>query len=203
MARMGIIGLVRIDLPGGTTLRLSEGMAIRWGSETYAPRHATYGALAGIDALEEGLGNEVPMMPLKLRPPSTTSAAALVQPGAQRARVRAWAAEYDADAGTIVGTPETQFDGFLDRAELVRSRDALDLNFSVVSWLEHLFELNIGNSLTAGFHKSVWPGETGEDHATGLTIPDAWGVEAPPQNTASVAPGGDYGRWNSYWSGPA
>lgn len=196
MARLGIIGLVRIDMPGGTTLRLSEGMAIRWGSEIYAPRDATYGALAGIEPLEEGLGNEVPIMPLKLRPPSTTSAAALVQPGAQRARVRAWAAEYDADAGAIIGTPETQFDGFLDRAELVRSREALDLNFSVVSWLEHLFELNIGNSLTAGFHKSVWPGETGEDHATGLTIPDAWGVEAPPRASTTVVAGADYGRAN-------
>lgn len=200
MARLGIIGLVRIDLPGGTVLRLSEGMAIRWGSETYIPRHATYGALAGIDAMEEGLGNEVPMMQLRLHPPSTTSAAALVVPGTQRSRVRAWLAEYDGDTGSIVGSPEVQFDGFLDRAELVVARDQLALNFAVVSWLEHLFELNIGNSLTAGFHKSVWPGETGEDHATGLTIPDAWGVEAPPPSSPASSSGG---QWNTYWSGPA
>lgn len=197
MARKGYIGLVRIDLPGGTVLRLSEGMAIRWGSETYLPRDATYGAIAGVQGIEEGLGDEVPMAMMKLLPPSTAAVAELVQPGIQRARVRGWWAEYDADAGTITGTPQEQFDGFLDRSELVRGPDSLELNFAVVAWLEYLFELNIGNSLNAGFHKSIWPGEGGEDHATGLTIPDAWGVEAPPANTTTVVP-----SYRTYWSGP-
>ena len=90
------------------------------------------------------------------------------------------------DAAAVSGTPVRLFDGFLDQAKLVRGPDKFTLEISVVSLLEQLFELNIGNGLNPSFHKSVWPGETGEDQATGLVLADAWGVEAPP---AAISPG--------------
>jgi len=181
VARTGWIGLIKIELPGGSTIRLSEGVAVSWDGESYVPRDSSYGAIASIDGIEESIGGGVPQLQLTLHPPRTASAAALLIPGAQRARVRAWLAQFDVDLGAVTGSPSLQFDGFLDRAELSRTSGGLELVVAVVSWLEHLFELNIGNSLNPGFHKQVWPGETGEDQATGLSLPDAWGVEAPPR----------------------
>jgi hypothetical protein len=197
MQAIALSGLVRIDLPGGTVLRLSEGAEIRWGAETYVPRHATYGAVQSVAALAEGIGNEVPALVMVLAVPDITAAAALVQPGAQQSRVRVWLAEIDLDAASVTGTPDLIFDGFLDQSFFKRRGGVPSLEISVVSLLERLFELNIGNSLSPTFHKAVWPGETGEDHATGLALPDAWGVEAPPRGGGYFGggAGGGGGGW--------
>jgi len=55
--------------------------------------------------------------------------------------------------------------------------------------IERLLLRNSGNSLSAAWHKSIWPGETGHDQATGLKTPVAWGVAAPPGGVS----GGGYG----------
>lgn len=188
MQVIAVAGLVRLDLPGPVTVRLSDGAAVRWSGEgDFLPSHATYGAIASVESLAEGIGDEVPAMQLVLHPPSTTAAADLVQPGAQQSRVRCWVARYDSGTGEVDGTPALLFDGFLDQARLTRGRGKFELAISVVSLLERLFELNIGNGLSPTFHKSVWPGETGEDQATGLVLQDAWGVESP---TPQIAYGG-------------
>lgn len=181
-------GLIRFDLNGGTVLLLSDGAEIKWGADTFKPSHPTYGAIGEGQSLAEGVGNEVPAAQLELLPPSTTSAAALLVPGVQKSRVKAWWAEIDLNTGLVVGTPAVLFFGFLDQARLTRAAGLLALKISVVSLLEQLFELNIGNGLNPSFHKSVWPGETGEDQATGLVLQDAWGVEAPP-STGGVSGG--------------
>ena len=116
-----------------------------------------------------------------------------MQPGNQTARVTLWLAQYDPATATVTGTPSVEFHGMLDQATLVRGGGKFELVVSVVSLLERLFELNIGNTLNPTFHKSIFPGEGGEDHATGLGLPDAWGVEAPAQSAASVGSGGSAG----------
>lgn len=191
MERAGITGLVRIDLPDATVIRLADGAEIRWGADVFVPADAVYGTIGEIEPPEEGVGVEVPALPLVLLPPSTASAADLVQPGSQSAIVQAWIAEYDVDTATVTGTPDRQFYGFLDTGTLVRGRGKLELQLMVVAWTERLMELGIGNSLNPTFHKSVWPGEGGEDHATGLGLPDAWGVEAPPSQFVVSGGGGN------------
>lgn len=190
MERVGVTGLVRIDMPGGAVIRLSDGAEIRWGADVFVPSDAVYGTIGEIEPPEEGVGVEVPALPLVLLPPSTASAADLVQPGNQSAVVQAWIAEYDVASATVSGTPDRLFYGFLDTGTLVRGPGKLELQTMVVAWTERLMELNIGNSLNPTFHKSVWPGEGGEDHATGLGLPDAWGVEAPPSQFALPVGGG-------------
>lgn len=187
MLAVALTNLLEVAFPSGT-VRWSEGAAIRWGSDVFMPRHATYGAVAGAESLSEGIGNEVPAMRLTIHPPSTSAAADLVQPGSQQARVRAWLARYDPQTATVTGTPDLTFDGFLDQARLVRGPGKFALECAVVSLLERLFELNTGNSLNPTFHKSIWPGEGGEDHATGLVLQDAWGVESPV-STSTVSSG--------------
>lgn len=187
------VGLIRFDLPAATIVRLSEGAEIKWGSDTFRPRHAVYGAIGSVDSLAEGVGNEVPAGQIELLPPSTTSAATLLAPGMQKSRVQAWMATVDLNTGTVTGTPVTLFFGFLDQARLTRAVNALSLKLSIVSLLEQLFELNIGNGLNPSFHKSVWPGETGEDQATGLVLQDAWGVESPQGQSGGFGGGSSTG----------
>lgn len=186
MERIGVTGLVKIEMPDATVIRLSDGAEIKWGAETFRPRHATYGAIASVDSLSEGIGNEVPQLQLILHPPSTAAAADLVQPGSQKARVRCWVAQYNADSNAVIDAGDALFDGFLDQAKLTRGPGKFELAISVVSGQELLFELNIGNSQNPAFHKSIWPAETGQDHATGLVLQDAWGIEAPAGQSYAV-----------------
>jgi hypothetical protein len=62
-----------------------------------------------------------------------------------------------------------------------------------VSRLERLFSINEGNSLSPRFHKTVWPGELGEDNATGVGVAVAWGVEGAPRG--STYSGGGVPGW--------
>lgn len=204
MSQIGLIGLCKIELPD-TTLRLTDGGFIDWDAETFTSKDTTFGTIASIDQLNEGIDAEVPALDMVMFPANTAAAADLSQPGFQRSRVRLWLAEYDRETGDLDGDPDLLFEGQIDQTSLSAGRDSRELAMTIVSTAERLFERNIGNSLSASFHKSVWPGETGHDNATGLGRPVAWGVEAPPSTTANyysngwgygtgVEGGGYYGR---------
>ncbi|MDE8654774.1 hypothetical protein, partial [Novosphingobium album (ex Liu et al. 2023)] len=181
----------RIDLPDHT-IRLCDGGRIVWGAEVYRARDPIYGTLGSIEPLSEGAGDELPPLDMTLLPPSSASAADLVQPAMQGSPMRLWLAEYDVETGAVLGTPELRFDGELDQATLSLM---LELGLTVIAAAARLFELNIGNSLSPSWHKSIWPGETGHDNATGLGRPVAWGVDAPIGTTVST---GGYGPASGY-----
>lgn len=194
MDRIGLTGLLKIELPEHTVL-LCDGGFIEYDSEIYKSADPVFGSIASVEGMSEGQGNEIPALDLTLLPPGVTAPAELSKPGYQRSRVRFWIAEYDVDTGAIVGTPELMFLGQIDQTTL-RVGASRQLDISVVSNAERLFELDIGNTLGPAFHKSVWPGELGHDNATGLTIPVAWGVEAPRRSTRGGAGGGGRGSGN-------
>lgn len=178
MNRIALTGLCKIELPSAT-IRLCDGGRIVWGSEVFTARSLDFGTIGSLEALAEGAQDELPPFELMLLPPSTAAAADLVQPTMQGSRVRFWIAEYSVATGQVTGTPDLRFDGELDQATLTQT---VELALTIVSAAARLFESNIGNSLSSSFHKSVWPGETGHDQATGLGRPIAWGVEAPVQS---------------------
>lgn len=181
MDRIGLMGLLRIELPGPVTVNLCDGGFLVWGADTFAQRHATFGVIASIQAMGEGTGQEVPALELTLLPDGDASPSSLSAPGYQNSRVRLWLAQFSADTGLLVGTPQLQFDGQLDQTILRTTADGTrELAITVVSTAERLFARNAGNTLNPSFHKSVWSGETGHDNATGLTFAVAWGTEAPP-----------------------
>lgn len=175
MNRIGLVGLIRIDLPG-QTIRLTDGGFIVWGVATYASKDALFGTIGTLEGLSEGADEEVPALSLTMLPPDSSSPGELSQPGFQQSRVRLWLGEYDAETGVLVGSPDILFDGQIDQTTFTEGRDVRELAMSIVSSAERLFERNIGNSLSPTFHKSVWPGETGNDNATGLNRQVAWGV---------------------------
>lgn len=198
---MEITGLLRIAFPTGT-VRLCDGGFITWNGETYLSKDAVFGNIASLEALTEGVGDEVPALELTLQPPGTTPAADLSQPGFQQAAVRFWIAEYNPATGQVIGTPDLAFVGQVDQTSIRVGRGQRSLSITIVSTAERLFERNIGNTLSPNFHKSIWgPGELGHDNAIGLKLPVAWGVEAPVRagggfggGGSGGGGGGDFGR---------
>lgn len=189
MNRLALIGLLKIELPA-ETIRLCDGGFIEFDGETYQSVDPTFGTIASLQALTEGVGEEIPALELTLNPAGDSAAADLSQPGFQKSTVRLWIGEYDTDTGLLVGDPDLLFYGQIDQTVLKVGRSTRDLAMTIVSTLERLFMRNEGNSLSPVFHKSIWPGETGHDNASGLTVAVAWGVESS-QGASSA--GGAYG----------
>lgn len=187
-----LAALARLDLPTGT-VRLCDGGLVRWSGDTFIARDGTFGTLGAIEALGEGIGDEVPALRMTLLPAGSAAPSALSQPGFQAARVRLWIAEIDPATSAVSGMPDLQFDGQLDQTVLRLGRERRELDITVVSMAERLFNRASGNGLSPTFHKSVWPGETGHDQASGLTVPVAWGAEAPVTSGRTTTSGGSAG----------
>ena len=191
MQRIGLTGLIKIELPAQTVL-LCDGGFIDWNADTFRSRDPLFGTVLSLESLEEGVGDEVPALEMELAPPSTAAVADLSQPGYQRSRARFWVAEYDVDAGTVLGTPELQFDGQIDQTTLRVGRQSRSLSTTIVSTAEVLFERDQGNSQSSAFHQSIWPGEKGHDNGRGLKVPIAWGVEGPKATGFGSGGGGNF-----------
>lgn len=181
---IGLTGLVKIELPSHT-IRLCDGGFFEYDSEIYRSKDTVFGTIESYESIEEGVGDIVPAVILTMLPPSTSAVADISQPGNQTARVTFTIAEYDADTGEII-TADTQFLGQVDQTIFHLGKTTRKLTMSVVSLFERVFEGNLGNSLDPQFHKSVWPGETGHDHATGLNVAVAWGIDNPSNPTSNV-----------------
>lgn len=192
MQRIAIVGLIKIELPGGS-VNLCDGGYFPWAGDNYRGHDDTFGTISSVEPMTEGRGDEIPALQLTLLPPGGAAIADLSQPGFQKSRVRSWIAEYNQQTGQITGTPEAMFDGQIDQTTLRIGRER-SLEISCVQTAERVFELDIGNSLSSAFHKSVWPGELGHDEATGLKTSIAWGVEAPARaGSSSGGAGGGFG----------
>lgn len=189
MNRVGIIGLLEIALPA-STVRLCDGAFIVFGGNTYRSADPTFGTIASVEPMSEGIGEEVPALELTLLPDDSATPASLSQPGFQKSIVRFWIGEFDPETGLLDGTPDLMFHGQIDQTTLTISKGRRELAMTVVSTVERLFLRNRGNSLNPRFHKSVWPGELGHDNATGLTTPVAWGVESASGANGSSRGGG-------------
>ena len=192
MNAVALTGLVQIDLPE-TTLRYCDGGFFEFEGETFRGEDPVFGTIGALQAMSEGVGDTVPALTMTLLPANDTAPAEISKPGHQTARVRFWIAEYDVPTG-VISSSEVMFDGQIDQTVLTVGRDIKELSVSIVSLAERLFEGNIGNTLNPTWHKSVWPGETGHDNATGLSIPIAWGVESPSAWWARWQQGFLYGR---------
>lgn len=179
MSRIALTGLVKIDLPD-RELRFCDGGFFEYESETYRSRDAVFGTIGALQTMAESVGDIVPAVVLTILPPNTTSVVEISQPGNQTSPVQFIIAEYDPDTGLIT-SGAVEFYGQIDQTILTAAANRYELTVSAVSLAERLFERNIGNSMNPTWHKSVWPGELGQDNATGLTGSVAWGVEAAPQ----------------------
>ncbi len=182
---IGLTGLVKIELPSHTIL-LCDGDFFNYAGDTYRSKDAIFGTIQGFESVEESVGDVVPAIIITLLPPTTSAVADISQPGNQTARVTFMVAEYDVDT-RVISSADVMFLGQVDQTVFTLGKATRKLTMSVVSVAERLFEGNIGNSLDSEFHKSVWPGETGHDNATGLSVSVAWGTENPNDTTTTAS----------------
>lgn len=182
-------GLVKIELPSAT-LRLCDGAFVKWAAETFNAADPDFGTIGSIEPVDEGVGDEIPALRMNFLPSSTASAADLSRPEYQGCRVRMWIAEVNIDNNEVIGTPSLEFDGQADSTDLVIDRGSRELEMDIVSAAERLFVINEGNTLSPRFHKTLYPGELGEDNAIGVGVGVAWGTGSPAQ---TYGPGFGYG----------
>lgn len=175
---LALTGLMEIALPG-RTVRLCDGGVITWSGNTFTARDAVFGVIGSIGNLAEGIAGELPKLDIAMNPATDAAPAQLSSEAYQGSAVRFWIADYNPETGAVTGTPSLQFDGQIDQTVLTIGPDTTGLDITVVPRAERLLNRNSGNGLSPTFHKAIWSGEAGHDDASGLTIPDAWGAEAP------------------------
>lgn len=173
----GLTKLLRLDLPDESAF-LSDGGVTVWGGNTYDAAHPVLGGFSQLSDLTLGFGAELPELEIVFNPPDN-GALALLQEGAfKRSAVRLWIAEFNPDTGAVVGDPYLEFAGRMDRVRHQYGFQQLSIILSCVPETEVLLFSDDGNGLSAEFHKSIYPGETGHDQATGLVRTVTWGVES-------------------------
>lgn len=202
MRRVRLTGLLKLELRDGRTIRLCDGGWVPWGAEKFVARDSTFGIIGSMETFEEGVGDEVPAFSLTFLPVSTAAATDLAAPGMQGSRLRMWIAELDDLTGQIIGAPDQQFDGQLDQVRLVTGRAKRELSMTFVPRGERFFNSNDGNTLSSAFHKSVFPGELGEDNANGLPAAVAWGTEAQPGSNGGATTVYPSAGWSNYANAP-
>jgi hypothetical protein len=184
----GLTWLLRLDLPGGAAFLADGGFTV-WGGNTYRADHAVLGGISSLSSVADGVGAELPDLEIGFAVPGNAALGPLQAGAFQRSAVRLWLAEYSTASGAVVGTPDLRFAGKMDRVRQQFGLRQLSIVVSCVPELEALFFSDEGNGLSAEFHKSIYPGETGHDQATGLVIPVSWGVA------------GGQGAQGGFWGG--
>lgn len=192
MDSVTLAGLVKIELPA-KTLRLCDGAFVIWGAETFFSSDDDFGNVGALDPVSEGVGDSAPALRLTFQPSSTAAAADLSQPGWQGCRVRVWIAEVNPANNQVVGTPSLQFDGQTDTTELIVGQAKRAVVMDIVSRAERLFVIDEGNTLSDRFHQTLYPGERGEENATGIGVGVAWGTALPAQSYGLGFTGGGSG----------
>ena len=185
----GLTWLLRVDFASGSVF-LSDGGVTTWGGNTYRSAHSIIGSVSQVSEISEGFGPELPELGIVFAIPSNAALADLQAGAKGRRSVRLWLAEYDPATGAVVGTPDLRFAGSMDRVRQAFGHRQLAAIVSCVPEAEVLFYSDDGNGLSPSFHKSIYPGETGHDQATGLVIPINWGVSSGRGGSVGGSGGG-------------
>ena len=191
LAKVGVtvFGAVEIVLPSHT-LRLLDGAgrAVINGS-LYTGRDATYGVLASVDTIGDGIDDSAPAARITLMPPSETATAILADPAAQGGQVTLLFGAIDAATGLVIADPYVVFVGELDVATVMVDQNERSLQYDVVSVFERLFDQDEGVRLNGPWHASIWPGELGLQYVSAIQQQMPWGADGPrPTLITDVTP---------------
>lgn len=169
--------LVRIDLPAGPVF-LTDGGFVDFAGDRYLGDHPVFGALSAVSAIRNGAETQATRIDLTILPATDEALATLAAPATQGSRVQWWEGEIDRLTGLLIGTPDLQYDGEIDRGRLgVGPARALVLNCGSQS--ERQLEPNADWRLNNAFHQRIWPGEQGLIHMTNVLKKSEW-RERPP-----------------------
>lgn len=164
-----IFGAIEINLPTHDIRVLDGSGEVTFGGSTFTGEDETYGVLAAIDSLDDGVGDEAPGLGITFHPNSNAAAVDLSSPTYQGSRIRLWIGAIDTSTGAVVADPLLYFDGEIDTVELTVGRSMRSLDFECVSGFERFFENDEGTRLSDAYHQNLWPGELGLSNVTGIT----------------------------------
>src|SRR5688500_6691140 len=100
----------RADLPN-YTLRLLDGASeVTWSEGTFKGRDDTFGVLAAIEPISDGVGDQAPQLAITLNPPSEAASASLSHPDMQGSRLRIWIGALDKATKAVIASPYLLFD---------------------------------------------------------------------------------------------
>ena len=176
-----LVGLMKIEFPA-RTVRLCDGGFARYAGEDYSSRDAVFGTIAGVDAIEDAVGDAAPGGGFTLFPDPEAGLINVFVPDLQNSRVRIWLGELDNDGVSVIHATQL-VDQLVDTVDLQLVLGSRSLDFTTIGRAEKLFLRSEGNVCSTAFHQSVWPGEKGFDNCTDLEGQVAWGIEGPPRAT--------------------
>lgn len=198
MSAVMLAGLLKIELASHTVL-LCDGGTVPWDGDTYTGNDSLFGSIAGMEAPDEGVGDEAPMVTLRFNPPGDVASADLIDAGHQSKRARLWIAEINYTTGEVVGTPEQQADMMIGVPRLRTGERTRVLEIDMVPRLERAFLTTEANTLSNAFHQSIYPGELGLTKTTGVSRAFAFGVTLAPRGVSGGSGGGGFsGGYGQY-----
>lgn len=177
--RVCVFGALRLTV-GNDELRLLDGSGeVSINGIHYAGSNDTYGVWGGLDAFEDGTGDEAPGMVITLLPASDEATLALSGPHMQGKSVRVMVGALNEATGAIIGEPFDLFDGEVDVTKHTFGKSEVAVELECVGGMERLFFNDEGLLLVPSFHEQVWPGEKGFHHVTGIRDMIYWGSHEP------------------------
>lgn len=182
--RVLLVALMEVALPSHT-IRLCDGGFLDWPAVgMFTGSDSVFGTVGGVGAIADSVADEAPANNITMLPPNTAGAAALASADAQGSVMKFWLAEANLTTGLITGTPELLFTGVLETMSLRIDKGERAVEIEYASEAERLFSISEGNVFSPRWHKYIWPGETGWDHATGVSVNVAWGIAGPPRGSS-------------------
>lgn len=188
--------LIKIVLPS-QTITYAEGGTVVFNGDTYTSNDSVFGSITGFENFSSGAADEAPEYSLDWTPPSTSAAATLSDAENQSSPVKAYVVTIDRATGAVL-TSKTVLTGIVDSTALEISEGFRVLKMTISTEIDRFLNTDKGNRINAAFHKSIYPGETGLDMATGTKTPVPWGDKTPARQNSGGSGGG--GGNNSYRS---
>lgn len=193
-----------LTLPGDPDdyeLKLVQAGAVDIEGTVYTGRDQNYGTFSEIGTISDGVDSQATTASVTLMPPSEAALADLAHPLVQGAPVTIRQGAVDRETGASIGT-ELLFRGEVNQPVLMVASDIRAIRLDLITEEARQLEDNAERRLSHAFHQSVWPGELGMIHVTGVTQPDFWMMDKP-SITYGTTPGvgGGSGGGFSDWSG--
>ncbi|MGW8189527.1 hypothetical protein [Sphingomonas hankookensis] len=186
MERVTLVGLLKLELPGGRDVLLCDGGVVPYAGQLYQSADDTFGTVSTFEALTEGTGDELPAGTITFLPRDAAAAIDLSQPAYQNSRLRMWIGEVDEASGRLVGEPDLMADWQTDKTVIRRQTGSRALAMGCVTRSQRLLIRNDGNALSSSSHQRVFAGERGFDNAVGMDLEIPWGVVSPPRGVQRV-----------------
>jgi len=170
---------VLIVINGGATIRLVDGGFVIIDGDTYTVEDDTFGTLGDVETISDGVDGQATRATVTLLPPTSAAIATLSAATAQGSAVTIMQGAVDPATGLCIGTPEVLFLGELDYPRFQVGGTSYALIMECGTEEGRLLEPNMERKLSDAFHQTAWPGELGEEFATGLTRKIYWRANDP------------------------